>query len=105
MKITKTKQVEVEEVEIQDGIYYFIDMNGTFNKYTIMQEEEGITDYFEEQVINNNKNYSIKFREGYTCEEDDVPYYLKIFILGISGKKIEKEEFEQQKQEVIKRLC
>ena len=57
MKITKTKQIEVEEVEIQDGIYYFIDMNGTYNKYTVMQEDEGITDYFEEQVINNNKNY------------------------------------------------
>ncbi len=104
MKITKTKKVETEEIDVQPGIYYFQDIDQIYNKYIIMEEDEGLTDYIAEQVRDFNNSFSISKREGYTCREEDIPYYLKQFLLGISGKKIEKEEFDKIKQRVLERL-
>lgn len=43
-------------------------------------------------------------KEDYAFDGEGLPYKFSAFIREISGQKIEKEEFEEQKQEVINKL-
>ena len=104
MKIIKKKEVVIEEVEVQIGTYYFECHEGIFHKIMLEQESDDSIEYIMESVENYNSPYGIIVREDYALEGDDFPYKFSAFLLWISGKKIKKQEFEQQKQEVINRL-
>ena len=43
-------------------------------------------------------------RKDWIADQEHLPYKFEAFILGTSGKKIEKEEFEEQKKQVIERI-
>ena len=105
MKITKKKEVVTEEIEIKAGTYYFKCQDNEFHKMELGEtDDNGVTNYKCTYVSNFSDIFSIKIREDYTFDEEHLPYKFSAFIREISGKKIEKEEFEQQKQEVISRL-
>jgi hypothetical protein len=104
MKITKKKEVVTEEIEVSPGEYYFVDANAVFYKMVLEEDEDAIY-YFYEKVENFSDVWGIRVKkDSIIFGEEELPYAFSAFIRGISGIKIEKEEFEQQKQEVIKRL-
>lgn len=105
MKITKTKEVITEEIEIQAGIYYFEDSNLFSYKMILFETDEyGFADYKMEILSNFGNIYGIRIREEY-LSSDNVPYEFKQFILGKSGKEISQQEFEKERQDILKRLC
>jgi len=104
MKIIKKKEVVTEEIEVQLGEYYFECIDGLYHKITIFQTEGMTTDYILESVENYLDFWGIRCKKDWSDNDDNVPYKFSAFIREISGKKIEKETFEQQKQEVIKRI-
>lgn len=105
MKITIKKEVVAEELEIEAGTYYFKCTEGEFHKMELGEtDNEDITNYRCTYVSNFSDVFGIKVREDYTYDEQDLPYKFSAFIRGISGQKITKEEFEQQREEVLKKL-
>lgn len=105
MKITKTKEVVIEEVEVLPGTYYFKCTDGEYHKMELGEtDEDRVTNYRCTYVSNFSDIFSIKVREDYTYDEEGLPYKFSDYVREISGKKIEKEEFEQQKQEVINKI-
>jgi hypothetical protein len=104
MKITKKKEVVTEEIDLEAGIYYFECHEGTCHKIVLTNDNEVGMEYFLESVESWNSPYGIRIRKDFIVDEEELPYKFSAFIREISGKKIEKEEFEQQKQEVINRL-
>ena len=102
MKITKKKEVVTEEIELLPGIYYFECYEGSYHKI-VLEEDEGF-DYILESVENYASPYGIRIRKGFTVDQEKLPYKFEDFILGTSGKKIEREEFEEQKNQVIERI-
>ena len=105
MKITKTKEVVKEEVEIKAGTYYFKCQDGEFHKMELGEtDEENVTNYRCTYVSNFLDIFAVKVKEDYTFDGEDLPYEFSAFIREISGQKIEKEEFEEQKQIVISKL-
>jgi hypothetical protein len=104
MKITKTKEVITEEIEVEIGTYYFEDESLFTYKIEIKDsEEDDYCDYIMEIVSNFSNICGIRIKDDF-CNSENVPYEFRQFILGIAGKKITKEEFEKEKQEVLKRL-
>lgn len=104
MKITKKKEIVVEEVEVQIGTYYFECHEGILHKIVLEQESDDSIEYIMESVENYNSPYGIRVREDYALEEDGLPYKFSAFLLGISGKKVEKGEYDTERENVIKRL-
>lgn len=104
MKITKKKEVVIEEVEVQIGTYYFECHEGILHKMVLEQENDDSIEYTMESVENYNSPYGIRVREDYALEGDDFPYKFSCFLLGISGKKIKKEEYDREKDKTLKRL-
>jgi hypothetical protein len=105
MKITKTKQVVTEEIEVNPGTYYFSCAEQNYNKIVLEQDNgEDVTDFIFETVIPNSDLYGIRIRKDWVTDEEDLPYKFLEFILGKSGKKIEEEEYNEVKQEILKRL-
>lgn len=99
MKITKTKEVVTEEVEVLDGVYYF-ESDLTSNRIKIEDEE-----FTMETLLNFASPLGIKVIEDYIAEDGfNLPYVFKQFILGESGKRIEKKEYYKEREEVLKRL-
>ena len=106
MKITKKKEIVTEEIEVEAGTYYFQCQEGAVHKMVLTyydDEAEGV-DYNMESVESWFSPYGIRVRKDIAFDEEEFPYKFSAFIREISGKKIEKEEFEQQKQQVIKRI-
>ena len=105
IKITKEKEVIKEDIEIESGTYYFESKEATY-KITIKEpDENNYIDFIMEEIINYSNICSFKIRDDYVYEGDTLPYSFLAFILGKENyKKITEQEFEQQKQEVIKRL-
>ena len=104
MKITKKKEVITEEIELLSGTYYFECQEGNYHKISLSEYDDEIgMEYFYESVENYNSPYGIRVRRDFISEEE-LPYKFSAFIREISGKKIEKEEYEQQKQEVLCKL-
>jgi hypothetical protein len=104
MKITKTKEVVTEEIEVKPGEYYFEDSDSrTFKMVFGETDKDGYTKYKLETLNNFGNIYSVRVYDD-ECSSEDVPYDFKQFILGEAGKKITKEEFEYEKQDILKRL-
>ena len=104
MKITKKKEVVSEEIEVDAGTYYFQCQEGAVHKMVLIDDDQVGMDYFLESVESWGSPYGIRVRKDFITDEEEFPYKFSAFIREISGKKIEKGEFEQQKQEVIKRI-
>ena len=115
IKLTKEKEVIKEEVEIKNGLYFFsIGYKGDepyeFCKINITSEaygrHEGFAQIDWEFVRNDYDDYFIRKKSGY---DDFLPYDFNRFFLQDSAEKeykeITEQEFEQQKQEVIKRIA
>ena len=103
MKITKKKEVVPEEIEVEEGTYYFECQEGIVHKM-VLTEEEDTTDYFYESVESYLNNYGVRVRRDSITDGEELPYKFSAFIRGVSGKKIEREEFEEQKKQVIERI-
>lgn len=102
MKITKKKEVVTEEIELLPGTYYFECYEGSYHKI-VLEEDEGF-DYILESIENYNSPYGIRVRKDFIVDEEELPYKFSGFIREVSGKKIEKEDFEEQKRQVIERI-
>jgi len=99
MKIIKTKEVVKEEIEVLDGVYYF-EKDLICNKIKL---EDG--EFTMETLLNFSSPLGIKVVEDYVEEDGyNLPYAFKQFILGESGKKIEKEEYYKEREDILKRL-
>lgn len=104
MKITKTKQIVTEEIEVSPGTYYFEDEDLITYKMVLQKQgDDEYSDYKLEIVKNFGNVFGITFRDD-CMDKDSVPYQFKNLILGISGKKIEKEEFYKERTEVLNKL-
>ena len=114
IKITKEKEVIKEEIEIKEGLYFFSvgyrgDEPYEYYKININSEaygrHEGFAQIDWEFVRDDSADYCIRKKSGY---DDFLPYDVNKFFLQDSAEKeykaITEQEFEQQKQEVIKRL-
>lgn len=104
MKITKTKEVATEEIEVKAGTYYFEDENVVAYKFILMEEEENYSEYILETLHSFSNRLGIIIREDGTWDEVGLPYVFKQFILGIAGTKIEKEEYYKERQEILDKL-
>jgi hypothetical protein len=104
MKITKTKKVVEEDIEVQPGTYYFEDEYMVFQKFTLKEMEDDYYDYIQETLHCSHELNGIKVYEHGAWDENDLPYVFKQFILGIAGKKIEKEEYYKERTEILDKL-
>ena len=105
IKLTKEKEVIKEDIEISFGTYYWEDSHLDSYKIIIYENEdfENYVDFKMERVMNSGNIWGIKIELDY-CDTEDLPYVFKQFIFGGKKNQITEEEFNQQKQEVIKRL-
>ncbi len=103
MKITKTKEVVTEEIEIQPGEYYFDIQLRSYKMIVGETDKDGYTKYKLETLNNFANICSVKVYDD-ECNSEEVPYKFKQFILGEAGKKITKEEFEYEKQDILNRI-
>ena len=105
IKLTKEKEVIKEDIEISFGTYYWEDSHLDSYKIIIYENEdfENYVDFKMERVMNSGNIWGIKIELDY-CDTEDLPYVFKQFIFGGKKNEITEEEFNQQKQEVIKRL-
>lgn len=105
MRITVKKEVISEQVDVKPGTYYFSDDNLVYYKAVISEEDKnGITLFRLEYTKSFSNVYGITVREDELYEGDEMDYSFKQFYLGLAGQKIEKEEFEEEKQDILKRL-
>lgn len=103
MKIIKTKEVVTEEITVEKGTYYF-DIQSRCYKMEINEtDEDGYTKYKMETLNNFGNIYSIRVYDD-ECTSEDIPYDFKQFYLGEAGRKIEKEEFDLEKQDILNRI-
>lgn len=104
MKLTQKKEIVVEEIDIKPGTYYFECFEGVYHKMILtVYEEEGL-DYFLEEVYNFGSPYGIRVKKDTIFDAEELPYKFQGFLRKISGKKITKEEFEKEREDVLKRL-
>ena len=66
-------------------------------------DEDGYTKYKMETLHNFGNIYSIRVYVV-ECDSEDVPYDFKQFISGEAGKSITKEEFEEEREYILKRI-
>lgn len=103
MKITKKKEIVIEEIEVQPGEYYFEIELRSYKMIVGETDEWGYTKYKLETLNNFGNIYSIRVYDD-ECKANDIPYDFKQFILGEAGRKIKKEDFEEEREDVLKRL-
>ncbi len=103
MKITKTKEVITEEIELKAGTYYFEDDNMIVHKLVLGEDEDNMIDYKLESVRNFSNIYSVTVKDDSAWDEDDLPYVVKQFFIG-AAKKIEKEEYYRERAELLERI-
>ena len=100
MKIIKKSEVVIDEVDLELGTYYFEYENGNYNKMILeYYDGEGVS-YFLETVENYHYTYGIRIRQDFAFCFEDLPYKFSAFIREVSGKKINKEKFELEKQQL-----
>jgi hypothetical protein len=104
MKLAKKKEVVTEEIEVKAGLYYFEDSDVISHKFILKEEEENYTEYILETLHSFSNRIGIIIKEDGAWEAEELPYVFQKFILGISGKKIEKEDFDKEKQEILNKL-
>lgn len=102
IKITKEKQVIKEEVQIEQGIYYFYTDSGTCK--IELQEEDGNV-FVRRTVLQDYSNvYGIKIWEDHRENGDSLPYEFEKFIFGEKKDEITEEQFEKERQGILKKL-
>ena len=105
MKITKTKEVVKEYKEIQKGSYFFTCQEGILHKFMLSEEDEdGIYEYFYETLNNYNNQYWIKVKKDFITDAEELPYKVSAFFRDVSGKVITRDEYNKEREEVLKRL-
>jgi hypothetical protein len=103
MKLTKTKEVVTEEIEVSPGTYYF-EIALRCNKMVIEEtDEDGYTKYKMETLNNFGNIYSIRVYDD-ECTSEEIPYEFKQFILGETGREITEEDYIEERRDVISRL-
>jgi hypothetical protein len=103
VKILKEKEVIKEEIEIQLGIYYFND-GDVMSKIELSDDVDNFVNHKLTRVEDFSDIYGIRIFEDSSFEGEDIPYSFKQFILNGRRNEITEEEFEQTKQEVLKRI-
>ncbi len=103
MKITKTKEVVTEDIEIKAGIYYFEDDDLVVYKFVLEETEDDYTNYMLEIVQNFSNIYSLTIKKDGAWDEEGLPWRAKQFFLG-GTKKIEKEQYYKERTELLERL-
>ena len=104
MKLTKKKEVITEEIELLSGTYYYEDEDVVSHKFTLKESEDGYYEYVLEILHYFSNKLGIIIREDGTWDEEGLPYSFKQFILGEAGKEITKEEFEKEREDILKNL-
>lgn len=105
MKVTKTKEVITEKIELKAGEYYFMCNDAMYYKVKIIDSpEEASIDFEYEQVENFSDAWSIRARKDFAYDEDELPYKFSAYLREVGGKKITKEEFEKQRHEVLNKI-
>jgi hypothetical protein len=104
MKITKTKEVVTEDLEIIPGEYYFEDEYKVIHKFILKEADDDCSDYIQETLHKSHQLNGIRVHNSYAFDENDLPYAFKQFILGISGKKIEKEDYYKERKQILEKL-
>jgi len=104
MLVTKTKKVITEEIEVIPGTYYFEDENITAYKFTLEEVEDGYSNFTLEMLMSFSGLTGIRIKEDGAWDENDLPHVFKEFILGISGKKIEKEDYYTERKQILDKL-
>jgi hypothetical protein len=103
MKIIRNKEIVKEEVEIPSGVYYYeVDLR-SYRMSFGDTDEHGYTKYELVSLSNFSNVTAIRVHED-ECTSEDVPYDFKQFILEGMGRKITEEEFNIEKQEILKRV-
>ncbi len=105
MKITKTEKVVKEEIDVQPGTYYFEDGELTSRKFVLYEPEDNYSEFDLESLYSRFNTIGIERKEDGAWDENDLPYSFKQFILGIAGKKIGKEEYYKERQQILDKLC
>lgn len=101
--VNKVKVVE-EEIEIEEGTYYFEDDNLVVYKFSFTEDEHTYMDYKFEEVKNFSNVYSITFKEDWSDGIGNLPYKVEQYLLKKEGKEITEQEFNTEKEEVISKL-
>lgn len=104
MKITKTKKTVIEDIDVQPGSYFFQDENAMYSKLVLGESEDDYSKFTLEILTNFSDVWGIRFREDGAWDESDLPYGFRQFILGVGGKKIEKEEYYKERAEILEKL-
>ena len=104
MKLTKKKEVVIEEIELLSGTYYYEDEDVVSHKFTLKEMEDDYSDYIQETLHCSHELNGIKVYEHGAWDENDLPHVFKEFILGISGKKIEKEDYYTERKQILDKL-
>ena len=103
IKLVKEKEVVKEEIEIPFGIYYFND-DADYCKIELTYTEDDFIKHKLTRLQDFNNLYGVRVFEDESYKGENIPYAFKKFIFGGSKNQITEQEYEQQKQEVIKRL-
>ena len=105
MRITKTKDVITENIEVNSGTYYFECDSHIARKFTLLEKTDVSQEFIFETLYNFSNKIGINMLEEDAWDENDLPYDFKQFILGILGKKIEKEDYYKERQQILDKLC
>ena len=105
MNIQINKEIVKEYKEIQNGIYFFTCQEGTLHKFMLSEEDEdGIYEYFYETLSGYNNEYWIKVRKDFITDAEELPYKVSAFFRDVSGEVITRDEYNEEREEVLKRL-
>lgn len=104
MKVTKTKKVVIENIEVSTGTYYFECDSHIARKFTLFEKVDESQEFIFETLFNFSNKTGINMLEDTAWDENDLPYDFKQLILGIAGKKIEKEEYYKERQQILHKL-
>lgn len=101
MRITKNTEVVTEAILVEPGVYYFETNLIVYKMELGEKNQDGYSSYKLTKIENFGNRFGIMIVED---SSDEAPYQFKEFILGTAGKKIEKELFEEEKVEALKRI-
>jgi len=101
MRITKNTEVVTEAILVEPGTYYFETDLVVYKMELGEKDQDNYSDYKLTKIQNFANRFGITIIED---SSDEAPYQFKQFILGTAGKKIEKELFEEEKVEALKRI-
>lgn len=97
MKIVKKKEIVKEEIEVEIKDYYF-DVELVLYKVQFKDSKN-----YTMETLHNFANIKTIKSESYD-EYDDIPYRFETYLLGKGGKEISKEEYNLEREEIIKEL-